>query len=209
MRPPRQALILLASGLAAVCLAGCGLTDPYPTDARSSTRASTTASTSSDRRPSTPASEALDPRAERGGSIPPRQQADQRRVDAAAGSATARRAVIRYAILYVNWRARSLVAHERRLAGVSIGAARLAALQQAASAPTDPTLTANQVANHGQVISAEPGIGPTAGRWVIVTREQTTGQGSYRGLPAQLHVTYAITTRTRNGWLISQWSPQT
>jgi hypothetical protein len=59
------------------------------------------------------------------------------------------------------------------------------------------------------VISIAAGQGTAAGQWVIVTSETTSGQGSYHGLPAQLHVTYAQLTKTATGWVISEWSPQT
>jgi hypothetical protein len=44
---------------------------------------------------------------------------------------------------------------------------------------------------------------------VLVTREHTTGQVNYAGLPATLHVIYAQLTHTPTGWVISQWKPQT
>ena len=202
--PHRAPTLIAAATLAAAALTGCGLTNPYQSTGRataaSSTNSTTTTSTAAD---------ALDPRPERGGHIPAAVRAAQDRVSAAAGSSTARDAVIRYATLAINWQAATLAAHERRLAALAIGAARLQAGQQAASAPTDRALIEDRVANHGQVISAQPGVGPARRRWVIVTDEQTTGQDAYRGLPAQLHVTYAITTHTQRGWVISQWAPQT
>ena len=114
----------------------------------------------------------------------------------------------RYAQLYINWNAAGLVADQRTLAAISIGAARLQAQQAAAHASTDTTLTADHVSNTGQVVSAQPGAGPAAGKWVIVTSEKTLGKGDYAGLPAAVHVTYAKVTRTDQGWVISQWAPQ-
>ena len=46
-----------------------------------------------------------------------------------------------------------------------------------------------------------------AGRWVLVSRESTTGTDDYAGLPAALHVIYAQLTHTPQGW-VAQWSPQ-
>jgi hypothetical protein len=43
---------------------------------------------------------------------------------------------------------------------------------------------------------------------VVVTREQTSGQGDYVGLPATDHVTIAQVEHTPRGWVISSWSPQ-
>ncbi len=204
--PQRPLLISTGIGvLAAIYLAGCGITNPYLTRSSSSSARATAAATTA----TSTAADALDPTPERHGTIPARTRAAADRAGRAAGSPTARGAVLRYAALYVNWTACDLRARQRQLARLSVGAARLQALQEAASAPADRALRASHVANHGQVISAQPGSGPAVGRWVIVTREQTTGQGSYHGLPAQLHVTYAITTRTRQGWEVSLWSPQT
>jgi hypothetical protein len=200
----------LAGGMTAVLACGCGITDPYQTStSASTTRSSSTTSSSATTvaATSTPA-DVQDPPAERGGTIPTAARAAQQRL-AAAASRSPRRAVLRYAALYVNWTAGTLAGHQRQLARLSIGAARQAAQQQATSVASDHALTTDHVANHGQVISAQPGAGAAHGEWVIVTREQTTGTRSYHGLPYQLHVTYATVTRTRRGWVITQWSPQT
>ncbi len=209
-RTPQRPLLTSTGigALAAICVTGCGITNPYPTrTSSSSARATSEALTATSTSVTPTAADAQDPAPERHGTIPTPTLAAENRV-AAAGSPTARRAVLRYAALYVNWTARDLPARQRQLARLSVSAARQQALQEAASAPTDRALRASDVANYGQVISAQPGSGPAVGRWVIVTREQTTGQGSYHGLPFQLHVTYAITTHTRQGWEVSLWSPQ-
>ena len=44
---------------------------------------------------------------------------------------------------------------------------------------------------------------------MIVTQESTTGAGDYAGLPPTDHVTDAQLTHTRNGWIVSSWSPRT
>lgn len=43
---------------------------------------------------------------------------------------------------------------------------------------------------------------------MIVTREQTTGQGGYAGLPATTHVIYAQLSNSTAGWVVSQWLAQ-
>ena len=193
----------LAGTLAACLLAGCGLSDPYQhSDSHASAttaRSSTTTSTAAD---------AGDPPPERGGRVPAQTSAVEDRVAATAASRTPEAAVRRYTELYINWQSGQLVAHQRQLAQLSIGAARLQAQQAAASASADTQLHTDQVANHGQIVSAAPGVGPAAGKWVIVTSEKTTGQGDYTGLPAAIHVTYAAVTHTSHGWVISQWTPQ-
>jgi hypothetical protein len=44
--------------------------------------------------------------------------------------------------------------------------------------------------------------------WVIVTRETTTGEGDYAGLPPTDHVTDAQVEHTPHGFVVSAWSPQ-
>ena len=186
-------------------LAGCGITNPYQPAHPAADRPSTPAATAA--RP-VPA-DAGDPAPERDGTIPARPRAAQSRFAPGAGQPTPQRTLARYARLYVNWQASTLPAHERALAAISLGQARAQALQAAASATTNPQLTASQVANHGQVVALTPGQGAAAHKWVVVTRETTTGHGDYTGLPPTLHVTYATVTHTPTGWVISSWLPQT
>lgn len=199
---------MLIAALAAVTLAGCGVTDPYHSRSASAESSSPAAATTTSTSTATTAADAGDPAAERGGRIPPGAQAAQDQLAASAASATPQAAVERYANLYVNWRADQLAARQRQLASISLGQARAQALQAAASTAQDPKLTTSHVANHGQLISIAPGAGPASGQWVIVTTETTTGQGAYTGLPPTVHVTYATVTHRVGGWVISQWSPQ-
>jgi hypothetical protein len=148
-----------------------------------------------------------DPPSERGGTIPPAARAAQRSVSPAALAATPREALVRYALLYVNWRAAQLPARERELAALSIGTARLTALQTATAGSGAGALVASDVANSGQVIAVTPGEGAAAGQWVVVTQEQTTGRGAYAGLPPGPHVTLARVTRESRGWVVSAWDP--
>jgi hypothetical protein len=200
---------LAAPVLAAVVLAGCGLSDPYqspqscPSSSAASTPAAGSASTTST------AADAGDPPPERNGTVSPQVKDNENRVTAEAVSATPRAAVLRYTNLYINWRAGQLIANQRKLAQISIGAARLQARQAAASASADTQLTTDHVSNTGQIVSADPGSGPATGKWVIVTSEKTIGTGDYQGLPAAIHVTYATVTHVQSGWVVSQWSPQT
>ena len=195
-------MTLAAAALAtAGVLAGCGLSDPYQKHAATSTAHSSVTSTT------TPA-DLPDPPSERGGQIPASAKAAEDHPAAGAGAPRPRAAVQRYARLYINWSAGQLAANQRKLAQISIGAARQQAQQAAASASTDTQLTADHVSNSGQVVSATPGDGSATGQWVIVTSEKTAGKGDYAGLPTAVHVTYAKVDHTDQGWVISQWMPQ-
>ena len=101
-----------------------------------------------------------------------------------------------------------MIAIQHQLAAISLGQARAQAQQAAVSAARDPQLATSRVANRGRVIAIAPGQADAAGQWVIVTSEQTTGQGDYQGLPATLHIIYAQLTSTRQGWVVSGWQPQ-
>ncbi len=196
--------------LAALALSGCaGITDPYQATSRPAT-ASTAAPPSASRSAGPSAAtraDAGDPAAERGGTIPPAANAAQQALAVGADEPTPRAALARYASLYINWTAQDLPARQRQLAAISLGQARVQALQAAASGARDPELTRSQVQNHGQLVAIAPGAGPAT--WVLVTQETTTGQGDYAGLPPTLHVTYAQLAHTTAGWVITTWSPQT
>ena len=130
-----------------------------------------------------------DPPPERGGTIPAAAQLAQSILTPAAAQRTPQQALARYATIAINWSWRTLAATERRLAAISLGQARAQALQTAASATTDTTIRRQRLTNSGRPVSIAAGSGPAAGRWVIVTSEQTTGHGSYAGMPPTLHVT--------------------
>ena len=200
---PRRPVALVALVAVNGLLAGCGITNPYQNPITSSTTPARTTAVAT-----TSAADAQDPAPERGGAIPTADERAENDVASGAGTRTAREAVLRYARLYINWTTRTLAGDQRRLAELSVGAARLSAEQRATTVATDRTLRARHLANHGTVVSAAPGAGVERGRWVVVTREQTTGTGGYHDLPYELHITLATTTHTRRGWVISQWSPQ-
>ena len=103
-----------------------------------------------------------DPAPERGGSIPSAAQRAQR---PPGRTADPQAALQRYAQLYVNWSAATVVAVQHELAAISIGQARAQALQAAASYGHDSTLKASQVVNSGSVIAIGTGQGPAAGTW--------------------------------------------
>ena len=194
-----------------VAIAGCGISNPYQSTTRSTTttaaptagRASTTAASTATAPP-----EARDPAPERGGTIPRRAQVGESKLLAGAGRPTPEAALERYATAYLNWNAAHVIAIQHQLATISLGQARAQAQQAAASAARDPQLATSQVANRGRVIAIAPGQADATGQWVIVTSEQTTGQGDYQGLPATLHTIYAQLTSTPQGWVISGWQPQ-
>jgi hypothetical protein len=147
-----------------------------------------------------------DPPAERNGTVA--QAAAENEPMAGSLASSPRAAVRRYALAYTNWQANSLPAHERRLATLAVGAARLTAEQIAASESSAAELAADHVQNKSVVLAIAPGQGLARGQWVVVTEEQTTGTGPFAGLPAAPHVTLARTARAGSGWAVSEWSPR-
>jgi len=204
MRPiPFRLPAALAVALT-LALAGCGLTDPYTSKHPAATSVSTSKSTTS----TTPTATDADPAPERGGAIPNAARAAQNNSAAAAGRSTPQAALERYANLDINWTAKSVAGVQNQLAAISVGQARAEALQAAASYGHDSTLQASHVGNAGTVVAIAPGQGSASGWWVVVTRESTTGQGDYAGLPPTDHVTNAQLEHTRHGFVVSAWSPQ-
>lgn len=116
-------------------------------------------------------------------------------------------ALAAFATRYVNWSYRTLPRQQRALAGMSVGSARLAEEQAAASSGGDGTINAGQIRNSGTVVSISRDLADS-GRWLIVTREQTHGGAQYQGLPAAYHVTIARLAALRDGYAVSQWLPQ-
>jgi hypothetical protein len=148
-----------------------------------------------------------DPPAERHGTVPQSLASRENTPSVLAPSPQA--ALLRYALLYTNWQAANLPNVERRLALLAVGPARLTAEQIAASSGALDELAAHHVQNKGVVLAIAAGRGPAAGKWIVVTQEQSTGTGPYAGLPATLHVTLASTKRIDRGWAISRWTPRT
>jgi hypothetical protein len=200
--PLTRILTAILAVVAAVALAGCGLTDPNQAALHNVSPAPAVTA-------STPApADAGDPPGERGGTIPKDAQAAQNTLVRGAGRTTPSAALERYAELYTNWTSTTIVAHQRQLASVSLGQARAQALQAVATASGDGLLSADHVADSGRLVSLAPGQGGATGQWVLVTSEHTTGQGDYAGLPSALHVIYAQLSRTSQGWIVTRWQSQ-
>jgi hypothetical protein len=121
---------------------------------------------------------------------------------------TPTKALAAFSQLYINWTYRTLSADQRTLAAMSVGAARLAEQQAAASSQTDTTIARGHIWNSGQTVSIARDL-TRPDTWVIVTREQTGGDTQYEGLPAAYHVTLAQLARVPGGYAISQWLSET
>jgi len=196
LRHLRSATLALAT---CVALGGCGIADPYAAKhpSPSARPLSTSTSTSTN----------ADPAPERGGTIPAGDLAAQGRLTRDARQPTPQAALELYARLYINWSAHTVVSVQRHLAAISVDQARAQALQAAASYGRDSTLRESAVANSGHLVTVAQSLA-TPGQWVLVTSEQTTGQGDYADLPPTVHVTYAQVTHTSSGWVVSEWAPQ-
>jgi hypothetical protein len=133
------------------------------------------------------------------------------RQDGAGGvfdpQATPQAAIARFAQVYANWSYRSLARDQALLASMSVGAARLAERQAAASSRADGTLARARISNRGSVLSVSADLA-SRGWWVVVTREQTFGGGEYEGLAASDHVMLAQVAHVGAGWAVSQWLAQ-
>ncbi len=197
---PSSILAPLAAVLLATTLGGCiSIHDPDTTNPTPTPTTSTSRQAAADTVPVN----------ERGGAIPAGARTAQSTLAPGAAAGTPQAALERYGTLWCNWTAANVSLRQRELAAISLGQARAQALQAAASLQADSTLAKSQVANSGQVVAITPALTDTGGDWVVVTRERTTGQGDYQGLPATLHVTYAQLTHTPAGFVVSLWAPQT
>lgn len=116
-------------------------------------------------------------------------------------------ALTAFSRLYSNWTYRTVTSDQRALAAMSVGAARLAEQQAAASSEADTTIARGRIWNSGQIVSIAADVS-RAGTWDIVTREQTGGSTEYEGLPAAYHVTLARLARVPDGFAVSEWLPQ-
>ncbi len=198
MRRPRTALVLVAIGLG-----GCG------SGSTSGTSQPVGRSLGPEPIPADLApAPSGDPPGERNGTVPQGQAAAEGKPTPRARAPSPQAALLHYALAYTNWQASSLPAHERELAMLAIGAARLVAAQTAASQSVAAELDADHVQNTGVVLTIAPGRGSARGQWVVVTQEQTKGTGPYLGLPSAPHVTLAQVMRLDHGWAVSEWSPR-
>jgi len=116
-------------------------------------------------------------------------------------------ALTTFSRLYSNWTYRTLTSDQRKLAAMSVGAARLAEQQAAASSQADTTIARGHIWNSGQIVSIADDLSQP-GAWAIVTREQTGGSTQYEGLPASYHVTLARLAHVSGGYAVSEWLPQ-
>jgi hypothetical protein len=186
---------------AAAAIAGCGISNPYQHTA------ATTTTTSTPTPANTTSSAATNP-AQNPGEPPAPPPPDTASQTPASVRSIPAGAITQFATLYMNWTWRTLAAHERELAALSVGPARLSEQQAAAAAAHDSTIAQSRVHNNGQIISIAPSL-TNPKQWVVVTREQTGGNSQYDGLQASYHVTLAELTQLNNGgWAISEWLPQ-
>jgi hypothetical protein len=187
MRPVRT-LIPASLMLAAVALAGCTNPDA-PTATVTAAATARAAAPHSPGEPAAPAAPAASSQAP--SHVQPTPEA----------------ALTAFAQLYVSWSYETLSAEQRTLAAMSVGAARLAEQQAAATSQRDSTITQGHIYNRGRVVSIAAEL-THPGTWVIVTREQTGGNTQYQGLPASYHVTLAQLAPVAGGYAVSQWLPQ-
>lgn len=121
--------------------------------------------------------------------------------------ASAQAALAAFAQIYINWTFQTLTGRQLTLAAMSVGAARIAEQQAAASSRADSTISQGHIFNTGRVVSIAPDrLAP--GMWIVVTREQTGGDSQYEGLPAGYHVTLAQLAAVPGGYAVTQWLPQ-
>jgi hypothetical protein len=116
-------------------------------------------------------------------------------------------AIARFASLYTNWSYATLAHDQLTLATISVGAARLAERQAAATSRADSTITRARLSSHGQVLAVSADLA-RRGWWIVVTCERTTGGGEYEGLAASDHVTLVQLATVGGGWAVTQWLPQ-
>jgi len=191
MRPRTFRTLILASVmLAAVALAGCTNPDAPTTGATEAAPVTTPAA--APRSPGEPA-----------GPAPPSATSQA----PSQVQRTPQSALTGFAELYVNWSYRTLTAEQRSLAAMSVGAARIAEEQAAATSQADSTIRQGHIYNSGQVVSIGPDL-THRDMWIVVTRERTGGDAQYEGLPAAYHVTVAQLAAIPGGYAVTQWLPQ-
>lgn len=135
---------------------------------------------------------------------PPASAASQAPADV---QSTPSGALAAFSGLYSNWTYLTLTSDQRRLAAMSVDAARLAEQQAAASSQADTTIVRGHIWNSGHIVCIASDRAQR-GMWAIVTREQTGGGTQYEGLPVSYHVTLARLARVPGGYAVSEWLPQ-
>jgi hypothetical protein len=129
---------------------------------------------------------------------------------AADGAPTAPEAIRRFAGAYINWTAQTVAADMRTLAAECVGQARAGLALAAAQTANDYELRRAGISNSGSVEAVAPLPG-ARGRYVVVTREQTsaTGTTAYQGLRPAWHLAIAtVVSMARGRWLLSGWQPE-
>lgn len=176
--------IIAAALASAIALAGCGIHDPLndPSPASSATG--------------------------RAPGVARHLNLKLRRSVLAAAAPTPTAALERFARLYIRWNEDNLAAHQRTLAAISIGEASSTQARAAAHTPADYELHRSHLANTGRIVVIAPSRPARPGRYVVVTRERTTGTGTYDQLASAYHLTLATVHRIPGGWAVSQWHPQ-
>ena len=181
-----RALTLACPLLAAAALTGCTNPDAGPGATTATTRSAAPQNPGEPTAPAPPSASSQAP-----ARVAPTPQA----------------ALTAFAQLYINWSYGTLHSEQRTLATMSVGAARLAEQQAAATSQGDSTISRGHIYNRGQIVN----IGPDQihrGMWIVLTREQTGGDTQYEGLPAAYHVTLAQLAHLPGGYAVSEWLPQ-
>lgn len=117
-------------------------------------------------------------------------------------------AIQRFVALYANWTYRTLRSHESELATMSVGAARDTALEGAARAERDTTIRRGHLANQGAAVAISPLLAGSPSDYVVVTKEQTTGDQEYAGVAPAYHVILAAVQKVSGKWAVSLWLPK-
>jgi hypothetical protein len=131
-----------------------------------------------------------------------------RRSVLAAAAPTPTAALERFAHLYIRWNEHNLADNQRTLAAISIGEASSTQARAAAHTPADYELHRSHLANTGRIVAIAPSRPAQPGRYVVVTRERTTGRGTYDQIAPAYHLTLATVQHIPGGWAVSQWHPQ-
>jgi hypothetical protein len=130
--------------------------------------------------------------------------------ESARGSGGAVQAIAQFTAAYINWDAHTVSTDMWALARESVGQARSAMELAAAQTGTDYELQRGGIANSGTVEAVAP-LGGQPGRYLVVTREQTTAAATtaYQGLQPAWHVAIATVIQIRPGrWAVSGWQPE-
>jgi hypothetical protein len=184
----RRAVLLIVVCVMGTTLGSCGLADPYQTPDEHTTSSTTPRVVDNEVRPARP------------------YRDDDRATGAPAPTPT--EAVAAFAELYVNWTYATLAETRRSLGDLAVGEAAAAQRRAAAETSGDYELRRGKVENHGEIVTVAPQRGASAGHFVVVTRETTTGAGAYDGLPPAYHVTLVTTEAIDGGYAVSSWRPQ-